>query len=58
MTVHNYTERIRTKEHNDCLNITETVQQAVGRAKIRQGLATACVTGSTAGDDAEADHLV
>ena len=42
------TEEIRTKGQDDCLDITEVVQRAVGRAKIRQGLATVFVTGSTA----------
>lgn len=44
-----YTEQIKTQGQNDCLDITDAVQQAVGRAKIRQGLATVFVTGSTAG---------
>ena len=31
------------------MDITEAVQEAVGRAKLRQGLATVFITGSTAG---------
>ena len=42
-------EQLTTKGQNDCVDITETVQKTVGRAKIRQGLATVFVTGSTAG---------
>ena len=44
-----YTEQVRTKGHDECLDITEQVQAVVERAKIRQGLATVFVTGSTAG---------
>ena len=44
-----YTEHIRTQGRNDCVDLTERVAQAVARAKIRQGLATVFVTGSTAG---------
>ncbi|MBI1992077.1 MAG: YjbQ family protein [Candidatus Omnitrophica bacterium] len=44
-----YTEELRTNGQDDCVDITETVQQAVSRGKIRQGLATVFVTGSTAG---------
>ena len=49
MTIATYTESVKTKGREDCLDITETVQQAVGRAKVRRGLATVFVTGSTAG---------
>ncbi len=48
MTV-TFTEQLKTQGRNDCVDLTERVQQAVGRAKIRQGLATVFVTGSTAG---------
>ncbi len=44
-----YTEELRTRGQDDCVEITETVQQAVSRAKLRQGLAIVFVTGSTAG---------
>jgi len=43
------TEQIRTQGRTDCVDITETVQHAVRRAKIQSGLATVFVTGSTAG---------
>ena len=43
------TERLETKGQNDCADITREVQEAVTRGKIRQGLATVFVTGSTAG---------
>ena len=43
------TAQVRTKGQDECLNITDEVQAAVERAKIRQGLATVFVTGSTAG---------
>ena len=49
MIVKTVTEQIRTQGQNDCVDITATVQQAASRAKIRQGLATVFVTGSTAG---------
>lgn len=49
MTVTTYTKQIQTQGRNDCLDITETVQKTVGRAKVRKGLATIFVTGSTAG---------
>ena len=44
-----YTEELRTKGRNDCVDITGAVQRALTRAKVRQGLATVFVTGSTAG---------
>ena len=44
-----YPHEINTKGRNDCVDITEAVQQAVGRSKIREGLVTVFVTGSTAG---------
>lgn len=40
---------IKTKGRNDCIDITDAVQQAVKQSKIREGLATVFVTGSTAG---------
>lgn len=43
------TESLPTQGGDDCLDITERVQEAVTRGKIRQGLATVFVTGSTAG---------
>ena len=49
MIVQTCTEELRTKGRNDCVEITEAVQKAVTRAKLRQGLATVFVTGSTAG---------
>jgi secondary thiamine-phosphate synthase enzyme len=49
MMVSNQTQELKTKGRNDCVDITEAVQQAVTRAKLRQGLATVFVTGSTAG---------
>ncbi len=49
MTITTYTEELKTKGQDDCVNITDAVRQAVSRAKIRQGLATVFVTGSTAG---------
>ena len=49
MSITTYTEELKTKGRNDCVDITEAVQKAVTRAKIRQGLATVFVTGSTAG---------
>ena len=49
MTITTYTEQIQTQGRNDCVNITETVQDAVKRATVKQGLATVFVTGSTAG---------
>ncbi len=49
MTIISVTQELRTRGRDDCVDITEAVQQAVGRAKIRQGLATVFVTGSTAG---------
>ncbi len=49
MTISSYTEQIRTQGRDDCVNITDAVQQAVSQANIRQGVATVFVTGSTAG---------
>ncbi len=49
MVVVTYTEQLRTNGQDDCLDVTEMVQEAVCRAKIRNGLATVFVTGSTAG---------
>ena len=48
MIVKTIPHELRTKGQNDCLDITETVQQAVSHAKIRQGVAIVFVTGSTA----------
>jgi len=49
MTVTTHTQQLRTNGRNDCVDITEAVQKAVTRGKLRQGLATVFVTGSTAG---------
>ena len=49
MSITTLTETLRTQGHDDCVDITERVQEAVRNAKIRQGLATVFVTGSTAG---------
>ena len=49
MAVHTVTEQVKTKGQDDCLDITDRVQDAVTRAKVEQGLATVFVTGSTAG---------
>ena len=49
MTITTQTEHLKTKGQDDCVDITETVQRAVSRADVRQGLATVFVTGSTAG---------
>jgi secondary thiamine-phosphate synthase enzyme len=43
------TEQISTKGHDDCLDITESVQRAVEQSGLASGLATVFVTGSTAG---------
>ena len=47
MTITTHTEQLKTKGHNDCVEITEAAQQAVSRAKVRNGLATIFVTGSS-----------
>jgi secondary thiamine-phosphate synthase enzyme len=44
-----FMQTIKTKGRNDCLDITSAVQAAVTKAKVRDGLATVFVTGSTAG---------
>ena len=49
MIVTTYTEQIKTRGRDDCIDITDAVQQAVRRAKVRQGTATVFITGSTAG---------
>ena len=43
------TEELQTKGRNDCVDITETVRQMVSESKIRQGVTTVFVRGSTAG---------
>ena len=43
------TYQIKTRGQDDCLDITEAVQEAVAKSKLRRGLATVFVTGSTAG---------
>ena len=47
MTTTTHTEQLKTKGQNDCVDITGVVEQAVGRVKIRNGLATVFVTGSS-----------
>lgn len=49
MPVATFTEELRTKGQDDCVDITPTVQRAVSQAKILKGIATIFVTGSTAG---------
>ena len=49
MTISTVTEELKTTGQDDCVDITETVQAAVTRSKIRKGLATVFVSGSTAG---------
>ena len=49
MITQTVTHDIRTKGHNDCVEITDIVRDAVKQAKLREGLATVFVTGSTAG---------
>ena len=49
MLVTTHTEELKTLGRNDVVDITERVQQAVAKAKLRRGQATVFVTGSTAG---------
>ncbi len=49
MIITTHTEELKTKGQDDCVDITDAVEQAVRRAKITEGLATVFVTGSTAG---------
>ena len=49
MLVTTHTEELKTLGRNDCVDITESVQQAVAEAKLRHGQATVFITGSTAG---------
>jgi len=49
MAVVTVTETLQTKGRDECVDITRAVQEAVRRAKIRQGQATVFITGSTAG---------
>jgi secondary thiamine-phosphate synthase enzyme len=49
MPITTYTESLKTKGQDDCLDLTDTVQDAVRRANLRHGSATIFVTGSTAG---------
>jgi len=49
MVVTTCTEQLKTDGQDDCVDITETVQAAVTRSKLRKGLATIFVSGSTAG---------
>lgn len=48
MTIIAETHELKTKGQDDCLDITDLVRRDVARAKIREGLATVFVTGSTA----------
>ena len=49
MKILTHTESLHTQGRNDCVDLTEAVQAAVSRAKLRNGQATIFVTGSTAG---------
>lgn len=49
MPVATFTQEFRTQGRDDCVDITQRVQEVAREAKIRQGLATVFVTGSTAG---------
>ena len=49
MIISTHTEGLKTKGRDDCVDITDAVQDAVRRTKIREGLVTVFVTGSTAG---------
>ncbi len=49
MPVYSETKEIKTKGNNDCLNLTDAVAEAVAKSKIRSGIATIFVPGSTAG---------
>jgi len=49
MMITTHTQELKTKGQNDCVDITDAVQETVGKSKIRQGIATVFVTGSTAG---------
>lgn len=43
------TETLKTQGRDDCIDITDRVREALRKARVRQGLATVFVTGSTAG---------
>ncbi|MFH1857304.1 MAG: secondary thiamine-phosphate synthase enzyme YjbQ, partial [Candidatus Omnitrophota bacterium] len=49
MPVYSETKEIKTKGNNDCVDLTGDVAQVVKKSKIRSGLATVFVSGSTAG---------
>jgi len=49
MTISTQTQQLKTKGRDDCVDLSGAVQDAVSRSKIRNGLATVFVTGSTAG---------
>ena len=49
MLITTRTIELSTRGQNDCVDITGEVESAVAKAKIRQGLATIFVIGSTAG---------
>jgi len=44
MKILTHTEQLHTQGRNDCVDLTETVQAAVSRAKLRNGQATVFVT--------------
>src|ERR1041384_2642891 len=48
MQIHTATIREKTQGHCDIIDITPKVKEALGRHKIRRGLATLFVSGSTA----------
>ena len=49
MIVTSYSEELKTRGHDECVDVTGVVQEAVNRASIRRGVAMIFVTGSTAG---------
>ena len=49
MPVYSEMKEIKTKGNNDCLNLTDEVVKTVARSKIRSGVVTVFVSGSTAG---------
>ena len=49
MPVYSESKEIKTKGNNDCHNLTEAVEVAVAKSKVRSGVVTVFVPGSTAG---------
>lgn len=49
MNVATHTEHLKTSGQDDCIDITDMVQGVVKKSKVRNGIATIFVTGSTAG---------